>query len=475
MKEQNPASTGPRISRRRFLAMSASVTGYTLLLSACAPATPTEAPAEAPTEAPPEAATEAPTIAPTEPPAEKASIRAVMYAPEPLMQFNEEILPDFMAEHPNIDVSMEPSPDGFYEKIFAMVAAGTAPDVFGGGGWWAPLLAERGQLKDLQPFVDRDFSAETVADFSPSLWNHLWTLDRKIQYGLPQYQASLALYYNKTMFDEVSVDHPDESWDHDTYLETMLKFVKKDDSGKMVRWGGYGQVRDWGRMEVHLRAFDGSFIDPEDNTHCTLDTPEAQEAIEWCRARIWDDNVWPQTDQMEDYWSPPWTAGQVATIEDGSWFLRYWVEGIEGFDWNVAPLPAGPKGRTAFGNSDAWLMYEGTEHPDAAWELVKFFVSPEYLRGYMGAEAKQPPRLSMLSEWYTILRQNWPYLEQVDLEAFGAPVEAGELVHFPVFKDHAKATEILNPVVDDVIVNGTAGADALAEAAKQLTEALRAG
>jgi hypothetical protein len=45
----------------------------------------------------------------------------------------------------------------------------------------------------------------------------------------------------------------------------------------------------------------------------------------------------------------------------------------------------------------------------------------------------------------------------------------------PVFKDHAKATEILNPVVDDVIVNGTAGADALAEAAKQLTEALRAG
>jgi len=463
MKEQNSATMGSSISRRRFLAMSASVTGYALLLSACAPATPTPAPAEG--EA----------TVPATLPVEPASIRAVMYAPEPLMKFNEKIIAEFMADHPGTTVTIEPSPSEFYEKIFAMVAAGTAPDVFDGGGWWMPLLAERGQLLDLQPYVERDFSAETVADFSPILWNHLWTQDGKVHYGIPQFQATLALYYNKTMFDAVGLDYPDESWDHDTYLEAMSRFVKEDDSGKMIRWGGYGQVRDWGRMEVHLRSFGGSFIDPEDSAHCTLDTPEAQEAIEWCRARIWDDNVWPQTDQMEDYWSPPWTTGQVATIEDGSWFLRYWAEGIESFDWDVAPFPKGPKGRAVLGSDDAWMIYQGTKFPDTAWELVKFFVSPEYLRGYMAAEAKQPPRLSMLPEWYTILRQNWPSLEQVNLEVFGAPVEAGELILFPVFKDHAKATEILAPVVDDVIVNGTAGADALAEAAKRLNEALRAG
>jgi multiple sugar transport system substrate-binding protein len=453
-----------RISRRRFLAMSAAVAGSAWFISACAPATSTAPPAEAPS------------APPAQPPAEQVSLRAVMYAPEPLMNFNDQILPEFMAQHPNIQVSLEPSPDAFYEKIFAMVAAGTAPDVFDGGGWWMPQLAQRGQLLDLQPLVNRDFSAEMVADFSPGLWNQLWTPDRKIQFGIPQFQACVALYYNKTLFDEVGVAYPDETWDHDKYLEETMKFIRKDESGKMVRWGGYGQVRDWGRMEIHLQGFGGSFMDPADNTHCTLDTPEAQAAIEWCRARIWDDNVWPQTDQMESYWSPPWIPGQVATLEDGSWFLRYFAEGIgDRFDWDVAPMPRGPVRRITYGNDDAWLIYQGTKFPEAAWELVKFLVSPEYLRGYMAAEAKQPPRLSMLPEWYTILRQTWPYLEQVNLEAFGAPVIAGELIYFPVFKDHARATEILDPVMEAVIVNGTAGAEALAEAARQLTETLRAG
>ena len=56
------------------------------------------------------------------------------------------------------------------------------------------------------------------------------------------------------------------------------------------------------------------------------------------------------------------------------------IRGIEAevmgqFEWDIAPLPVGPKGiRQGAVFLDMWAISKSSKHPDAAWEFVE--VSP---------------------------------------------------------------------------------------------------
>jgi len=46
------------------------------------------------------------------------------------------------------------------------------------------------------------------------------------------------------------------------------------------------------------------------------------------------------------------------------------------FDWDFAPVPAGPKGWFAYATTNLWCMAKITKYPDEAWRFVKYAVSP---------------------------------------------------------------------------------------------------
>ncbi|MDX1429214.1 MAG: extracellular solute-binding protein, partial [Rhodothermales bacterium] len=144
----------------------------------------------------------------------------------------EELIEQFEAEHPEIDVRAQyvPTGDGLVQKLVAAVQSRTAPDI----AWIHTDFLDKLVLADaiypMRTFIDRSdgLTEEELADFYPGLLqNASW---RDTLYALPMEATSLALVYNKDLFRNAGLDpgRPPATWDE---LATFAQRLTRDSDG----------------------------------------------------------------------------------------------------------------------------------------------------------------------------------------------------------------------------------------------------
>jgi multiple sugar transport system substrate-binding protein len=331
-----------------------------------------------------------------------------------------DMLEQFHGTHPNIRVfyALDPASEVFDEKTLADFQAGAAADVFQGCCASFPVWAQKGYALDLRPYVQADLNQATIQDWDPVQYQAFFTRDGK-QYGLPKYHGALALYYNKDLFDQYKVEYPNGSWNHDDYLAAMKRLTRdRDDDGKTDLWGSM-MDHSWERIQVHVNAWGGHLADPNDPAKSLMAEPAALQAIEWLRARMWDEHVMATPlDVQKMGTSEAFVAEKLAMVEDGSWALKTILSGAN-FRIGVAPFPAGPARRATLATTDGFGIYARTKHPKEAWELVKFLISQEYGRAMAKAQFLQPARASLVEDWIGYIRAEFPEkAKDMDIAAF---------------------------------------------------------
>jgi multiple sugar transport system substrate-binding protein len=366
------------------------------------------------------------------------------------------MLEEFHAIHPNIRVFFVPDPENFSEKMLADFQAGTAPDVFQGCCVHFPSWAQQGYTLDLRPYVEADLDRATIDDWSPAQYESFFLADGH-QFGLPKYHGALALYYNKDLFDEYGLDYPDGSWDHDDYKTAMERLTHdRNGDGETDLWGSMLDV-SWERIQIHVNGWGGHLVDPTDPTICAMASPQAVAALEWLRARMWDDKVMAtmlDVEYMET--RDAFSDGRVAMVEDGSWALRDILSRAE-FRVGVAPFPAGPARRVTLATTDGFGIYAGTRYPEAAWELLKFLVSKAYGRAMARANFLQPARASLVDDWVGFIREELPEkARDVDLAAFAAGHIEGYSVTGEIFANMADAKHLAYEAWNQIFTQGKA-------------------
>ncbi len=342
-------------------------------------------------------------------------------------------LEEFHALHPDIRVFYVPDPESesFGEKMLADMQAGSAPDVFQGNGVFFPTWAQKGYTLDLRPFVKADLDQATIADWDPAQYKAFFSPDGH-QFGVPKYHGALALYYNKDLFDAAGVAYPTGEWDQDDYLTAMKRLTAPARGTNPARWGGMVSV-DWDRLQVHANAWGGNFVDPADPRRCAMSDEAALVAMEWLRARMWDDRVMATLADIQNRATgAAFAAGLLATVEDGSWALKDILSKAD-FRVGVAPMPAGPVRRATLATTDGFGIYAGTRHPEAAWELVKFLIGKDYGRAMARANLLQPARVSLVDEWAGMVRQEFPAARDMDIAVFADGQRQGYSVTTEVF------------------------------------------
>jgi len=383
----------------------------------------------------------------------------------------QQMLAQFHAEHPNIRVFYTPDPEDFEAKVLADMQAGTAPDVFQACCAFFPVLAQNGYTLDLRPYVEADLDQATIDDWDPAQYRSFFTGDRR-QYGLPKYHGALALYFNKDLFDEYGVEYPDETWNHDDYLDGMKRLTHdRDGDGEIDLWGSMLDV-SWDRIQVHVNGWDGHFVDPDDPTRCRMAEPEALAAMEWIRARTWDDRVMATALDVRNVWTrQAFVTERVAMVEDGSWALKDILAGAN-FRVGVAPFPAGPVRRVTLSTTDGFGIYAGTRYPDAAWELLKFLTSQEYGRAMARANFLQPARASLVDEWATFIRAEFPgKITDWDIAAFADGHIKGYSVTAEIFPNMADAKRLAYAAWDQIFTLGQAPVEQMETVCRQIQEA----
>ena len=178
----------------------------------------------------------------------------------------------FQAQHPDLSVFYTPDPENLIDQMPLDMQAGNAADVFQGCCGFFPAWAQKGYVLDLSKYVESDLDKSIVADWDPAQYKAMFDASGR-QFGLPKYQGTLVLYYNKDIFDKYGVPYPDASWDQDDYLAAMKKLTRDTNGdGKTDIWGSMIDI-GWDRLQVHVNAWGGHIVDPADPTKCDIDDP----------------------------------------------------------------------------------------------------------------------------------------------------------------------------------------------------------
>lgn len=117
--------------------------------------------------------------------------------------------------------------DSYWTLLEAGASGGDMPDVF----WMHSNEATKYMSNDiLLDLTDKVAASEKLEmDKFPSDIKEMYQYDGKT-YAVPKDIDTIALWYNKDMFDEAGIAYPDDTWTWDDLYDAAVKLTKDDGS-----------------------------------------------------------------------------------------------------------------------------------------------------------------------------------------------------------------------------------------------------
>lgn len=224
-------------------------------------------------------------------------------------------------------------------------------------------------------------TADDIADFFPAAWDGSFVRfgpKQGEQFALPRYINTMVTYYNKSLFDQAGLESPREldrrgEWTWESMRANARKLTRTNAS-ETVQWGYMTMTRGWDRVAQFLWENGTDWFDPANPTQFAGDSPEAMEAMNFLYEMIWEEGIAYRDLDWNLFWN-----GQVGMMDDGLSviFSRHDSSIQGGFEWDVAPRPAGPEGRKPWATDDSLGIWAGSSHPEEAWRFLRFITSKQ--------------------------------------------------------------------------------------------------
>ncbi|MDR2484695.1 MAG: sugar ABC transporter substrate-binding protein [Treponema sp.] len=283
---------------------------------------------------------------------------------------------EFEQANPKIKVDVQTAPwDQYWQKMQTEVAGGNAADVFMNQTWYFKTLQAANAAVPLDEWIARD---------NVSLANHnqkvvaIYTENGKL-YAMPQDWDAICIVYNKDMFDKYGVPYPDEnlSWNPQnggSFIE-LAKRMTVDSKGN----NGLSPNFDRNNIATFGFVLENSnnvgywnFMRMNGGDILTFNDPRSVEAIQFLQDTMYKYYVAPQQAAVQSMGSGAmFASGTVAMHLNGNWALGD-LEKQCNFNWQVAMLPSGPKGRSTIVNGIGQSVFTGSQHKEEAWQFVKW-------------------------------------------------------------------------------------------------------
>ncbi len=364
-----------------------------------------------------------------------------------------ELIKRFEAANPNIKVKQTTFPYADYQtKIAAAMPAGQGPDVVQlFYGWLDNFVG----AKFIQP-LPRD--AFPPAAIEKEFYPIVSAMKRDGEYyALPTAVRSLALFYNKKLFQEAGLDPNTPPKTVDELLDFAKKTTKRDGAGNMLSAGITldfpGQDYHWWR-ETLLRQNGGAPYS-DDNKKVTYDSEAGAKSLNWY-ADLQRVHKVGQVGFMDEG-QAAFRAGRAAMTIDGSFRLGAFG-GIKAFEWGVAELPASADGKKA--NFASYWVNGITTKPtgeklEAAKKFLAFVTTPEAMQLWLETVGELPARKAAAE---TEKNLNHPI--------YGPFLKALNYSYATVFVDEMAQRQVSLDMLNRVLLQNQDAKAALAEAAK---------
>lgn len=282
-----------------------------------------------------------------------------------------EILNDF-TEETGIEAEIQVVTwDDYWTLLSAGAQGGSMPDVF----WMHSNEAERYMSNEmLLDLTDRIAESDSI-DMSkyPEDITELYTYDGK-NYAIPKDVDTIALWYNKTLFDEAGLAYPTADWAWDDLYEAA-KALTKDGVY------GFGCSATNNQAGYYNLIYDmGGYVINDDKTASGYDDPNTIKAMQYFEKMIQEGIMPSQQTMSESAEDVLLGSGTLAMATQGSWMLSAFKENeyiAQNCDCVELPKDAASGKRVSIYNGLGWAASADTDNPDEAWQLIEYLGSEE--------------------------------------------------------------------------------------------------
>lgn len=275
----------------------------------------------------------------------------------------------------------------YWDKLSTQLASENEADIVAMQSQRMPGFAARSALQPLAPFIEDDPGFD-VDDFFGPIRQGLSVGDEIYAFGYDI--GPIILYYNKELFEKAGVEPPPPDdpmgWEEFRGKAEQLTNPGAEEYGFVVQ-----PIFD--AMVPFLWSGGGGYMNAA-QTECTLDTAASIEAMEFVIGMITDGIAAPVTDLANPSFAvEEFFGGKIGMHVDGPWqFIN--IKENSNFEWDVAPMPAGPAGSVTFAAGSGFGISNSTENPEAAWESLKIITSTASLEKLVKAGRGYPARKS---------------------------------------------------------------------------------
>lgn len=355
----------------------------------------------------------------------------------------------------------EPIVDDFQKNLINSLSAGTAGDLFYMDIFWAEYIIKAGQVEPLDDYLAKS-TVISKDDIIPSLLD-AFTFDGKA-YGIPKDFNSLALVYNKDLFDVAGVPYPDEkdTWDDlENKFSELVKHFKGEVTGlalapEFARFGAFAYAAGW-----------EPFVDGKSN----LMDPAFKKAFNWYTGLKEKGLGVMPADIGQGWGGGALSTEKVAAALEGAWILGFLRDNAPNLKYGATLLPKNP-GTGQPGNfiyTVAWGINANSKNKDAAFKVMEALTSPAAQQWVLERGLAIPSRKALADNPY--FKQDTPEAQANKIVFIGA--SAGNVKPFK-FKEYGdKWMDPINVALSEVMSGQKTVDEALEIAQEQLDELMK--
>jgi len=318
----------------------------------------------------------------------------------------DKVIRDFQTQNQGITVVYRQfSFEDYENEVINALAGGTGPDVWMIHHTWLPKHIDKlTPLPDKIPGLDKPLM--TFKDFRDQFVevavNDL-AVNSQI-YALPLYVDTLALYYNRDLFNSAGITLPPKDWDEFNSLVEQL--TRLDASGNIVQAGAtIGTSRNINRSTDVLMALmlqSGVRMTETDNTSATFsrsvnNTPVGEVALRYytdfanpnVRSYTWNNN--------QHYSIDAFTEGSAAMMFNYSHQAGILNERATRLNYGIAPMPQISETDVKnYANYWAVAVSRKSLAPNEAWRFASYLASREGASSYLAQTMRPSARRDII-------------------------------------------------------------------------------
>ncbi|MFO7323102.1 MAG: extracellular solute-binding protein [Chloroflexota bacterium] len=305
-----------------------------------------------------------------------------MHVHPPRLPLDEELIAQFEAENPDINVEYTTVPDQEWDTTLSTaLASGSGPDLFNQATFAIGQFYAQGVLAPVDPIAAGYESQEAIYEAYEAGESLLAgaTFDGTL-YGLPTELSGYACYTNDDLWRAAGLDPATDfpaTWEEMQRVAEQL--TVRDESGALTQ-RGFDFI--WSNPIFMLLIFNpmvqqlgGNMID-EVNYTASINTPEVKQVMQY-----WYDwvNTWNLGGPQYTFTRDAFLAGQLAIdCDGGNWFAPQAEEA--GINYSIHPQPRWENAvnDNAMANYAYFFMVNSAAAPEvqeAAWRLAGFLTS----------------------------------------------------------------------------------------------------